>query len=264
METAEMETRVNGLEININYPQSAERHLHITVGACLLRIKPGDIETWATGRYYGPIEALPLDISQMDGEVRITQRQNWAEITRLLDGPPVLELTLGKATSYGLTIETGASENFLDLGGLPLTRLSVRQGAGKLEANFSSPNPSLMDKLSISSGASNIEISHLANANFREMVVEGGAVALNLDFEGELQREARVRVSSAMSSTDINVPGATAARIVAQTVMGGINVGNGLTRRDDAYWTQAAVQGLQPTLLVQATVTMGALNLHSL
>jgi hypothetical protein len=262
METAEMETRVKGLEININYPQSAERHLHIAVGACRLKIMPGDIETWVTGNYYGPIEALPLDISQMGGEVRITQRQDWAAITRLLDGPPVLELTLGKATPYSLTIETGASENILDLGGLPLRRLAIRQGAGKIEINFSAPNPMQMDRLTSSSGASGIEMSNLANANFSDMIVEGGAVAFKLDFGGTLRQDAHVRVSSAMSSTDIIIPTTTAGKVTSHTVMGGVNVGNEFTKRDDTYWTQAAMQGAQPTLFIQATVTMGALNLH--
>src|SRR5580765_4852593 len=116
MESEQPTKRTNSIDINIPYTESATRRLHLAVGACRIRVTPGDGDAWVTGRYYGPIEALPLDIIQQGDEVRITQRQEWAEITRLFDGPPTLELCLGKAMPYALDVETGASENNFNLG----------------------------------------------------------------------------------------------------------------------------------------------------
>jgi hypothetical protein len=263
METKRITNSANSVQINIPFNESADRRLNLAVGACRIKITPGEGEAWVTGTYYGPIEVLPLEIIQTGGEVKITQRQEWAEITRLIDGPPTLELALGKAMPYALNIDTGASESILDLGGLPLSRFSLKQGAGKVVADFSAANPGQMDSLTASSGASGIDLTNLANANFGEMRVEGGAVAYKLDFGGALRRDARVKVSAAMSSTEIIVPSSTAAKIGAQTIMGAINVGNGFMRKDAAYWTEAALAGTQPTLSMQVEVTMGSLNLYS-
>ena len=60
---------------------------------------------------------------------------------------PRYELELGRQRPFALTIETGASEFDLDLGGIPLSRLMVRQGAGKFELGFLAPNPEHMQLL---------------------------------------------------------------------------------------------------------------------
>ncbi len=77
-------------------------------------------------------------------------------------------------------VETGASEFDHDLGGAPLSRLMVRQGAGKLELGFSVPNPEPMQLLEVSSGAAGIELANLANANLSEMRLSGGAASYAL------------------------------------------------------------------------------------
>jgi len=75
-------------------------------------------------------------------------------------------LELGKGRPFALTIETRASEFEMDLGGVPVSSMEVRQGAGKFELDFSAPNPYAMKQLEVSSGAAGIELENLANANF--------------------------------------------------------------------------------------------------
>src|SRR5438477_4489988 len=50
--------------INIPYPETTDRHLWLAVGACRLRVTPGEGETWVAGTYDDPSQALPLQISQ--------------------------------------------------------------------------------------------------------------------------------------------------------------------------------------------------------
>lgn len=265
METAQLpgETtrETSATSISVPYGDATVRHLHLAVGACRLIITPGYGEDWVTGRYYGPTEVAPLEINQSGGEVKISQKYDWAEMVRLFDGPPVLELRLGAAVPYSLSIDTGASDNQIDLGGLPLTRFALKQGAGRIRVDFSAPNPAQMDRLDISSGASSIEMENLANANFAEMRVEGGAASYKLDFGGRLQRDAQMKLTAAMSSTNIAIPANTAAKISSQSVMGGLEVGDGFMRKDGAFWTQAALAGIQPVLSMQISLTMGALEL---
>jgi Domain of unknown function (DUF4342) len=249
--------------INIPYPQSADGHLWLAVGACRLRLVPGTTESWVTGTYDDPSGALPLQISQEGGTAKITQRQNISEMMRLFSGTPTLDLAVGNAGSYTLTLETGASECHLDLGGLPVTRLMVKQGAGKVDVNFSAPNPREMSVLDVSSGASSLELRNLANANLAALNIEGGAASYRLDFSGTLRRDAQVRVTTGVSSVEILVPASTAAKISSEATMGSVNTGDGFMRMEGGYWTKAAVDGKTPVLSVRTSVTLGSLQLRT-
>lgn len=248
--------------INIPFPEAADLHLRITVGACRIRIVPADGEAWVTGTYRDPSRAIPCRISQEGGTVTISQDQNFGNIFGIFSGVPTLELSLGKARVYSLTLETGASEDKSDLGGLPLNRFVFKHGAGKTDIDFSAPNPEVMSLLSIGAGAASLEMTNLANANFTEATIDGGAAAYKFDFGGTLQRNGHVRISTGMSSVDISVPASTAAKITPESILGGMDIGDGFTKREGAFWTAAATAGGTPVLTIHTNVAVGSLNLR--
>ena len=161
--------------INVAYPDTNGLNLKIGLGGCKLKVKPGDSGAWVSGTYQDPNGALPPRIDQDGGTVRITQDYHIADVFNLINGAPRIDLALGKAKPYPLTVEMGASDSSFDLGGLPITRLTVKQGAGKCEFDFSAQNPQPMSLLTVDAGAMNLEMKNLANANFAEMNVSGGA-----------------------------------------------------------------------------------------
>jgi hypothetical protein len=280
MKTMEKNQESKSIALDIPFPEADHRRLNVAVGACRLITRPGrsmsDAEwtedaagmeqagRWVTGLYYGPIEALPLQISQENGTVRISQRQEWEEVVRLLESKPTLDLTLGKAMPYELDVDTGASDTYLDLGGLPLTELNLKQGAGRFVVDFTAPNPAELNRIHLGSGASSIEMMSLANSNAGELKIEGGAASYKLDFQGMLRRPMHVKISAAMSAVDLVIPASTPARITYRPVMGGANIGDGFLKKDGAYWTESATADLQPMLSIEVTLTMGSLNLHSM
>jgi hypothetical protein len=248
-------------DITIPYPEAGDRHLRISVGACRLNVVPGEGDAWVSGTYQDPSGALPCQIVTEGGTVHITQIYNWAEMIGLWDRPPQFDLALGKTRAFPLTLEVGASESRLDLGGVPISRLVVRQGAGKYAIDFSAPNPQPMSLLTLSAGAAGMEITNLANANCAELNMEGGAAAYVFDFGGTLQRDAHVRVATGLSSVEIRVPAATAAKIVSESLLGSLNVGTGFRRQDGAFWTAAALAGATPLLSINTNVALGSLRL---
>lgn len=248
--------------IHIPYPASGDRHLRLSVGACRLRVRPGDEEAWVTGTYTDPTGALPAQITQEGGTARISQEYRWPEVWGTITSPPRFDLALGKTGPYMLTIEAGASETDLDLGGLPISRLEVKQGAGKYRIDFSAPNPQAMSLFDLDAGAGDIELSHLANANFAEMSMDGGAAAYRLDFSGTLQRDAYVKISTGVSSVEIRVPASTAAKISTESVLGSIEIGDGFMKKEGAFWTEAALAGKRPVLTIRTSVALGALRLQ--
>ncbi|QIN81564.1 hypothetical protein GBA63_02175 [Rubrobacter tropicus] len=148
----------------------------------------------------------------------------------------------------------------MDLGGVPISSLTVRQGAGRFELDFSAPNPAPMETFEVSSGAAGIELKNLANANFSEMRLSGGAAGYELDFGGKLSRNANVAVEAGLSGVDIEVPASTAAKIVAETTLGSVDVGDGFEKREGAFWTGS---GTGPMLTVRAGVRLGSLKLRT-
>jgi len=251
-------------DIHIPYPDAAERHLLIRVGACRLRIARGGNDAWVSGTYDDPTGTVACRTTVDGGSARITQEPRVPTLSSIGRGVPTFDLALGTARPFALTIETGASETTFEVGGVPLTRLSVKLGAGKAVMRFLEPNPEAMTVLDIDAGAGSIELRNLANANFADLTVDGGAAAFTCDFGGSLRRDAAARISTGMSTVELLVPRTTAARIVTDTMLGHVDVADGFKTKEGGYWTDAAAEGGTPVLSIRAAVALGALSLRSI
>src|SRR5215218_4441827 len=250
--------------INVDYPAAEDLRLQIALGACRLEAKPGEGEAWITGICHDPTGKRAPRIAEEEGSVRITESEPSLErIPEVFGGIPRYELAIGKRRPFALIVETGASEFEMDLGGVPVSSLLVRQGAGKFELGFSAPNPQLMKLLEVSSGAAGIELESLANANFSEMRLSGGAAGYELDFGGTLSRDAEAKIEAGVSGVEIEIPASTAAKIVAETTLGSVDVGDGFTKREGAFWTEAGSAEIEPRLTIRTGVRLGALQLRA-
>jgi hypothetical protein len=250
--------------INVAYPAAEDLRLRIALGACRFEARAGDDETWITGVCHDPTGRRSPRILEEGASVTITEADpSFERIQAVFGGVPRYELEFGKERPFALTVETGASEFDLDLGGVPLRSLAVRQGAGRFELGFSVPNPHPMELFEISSGAAGIVLKNLANANFEEMRLSGGAASYELDFGGELLRDAQVSIETGMSGVEVTVPASTAARIGAETTLGSVDVGDGFTKREGAFLTEGALSGEAPVLAIRAGVRLGSLRLRA-
>ncbi len=255
--------------IAVPYPDASDLHLRINEGACRLKIAPGAGDAWINGAHHDPSGLRPLHITQEGGTVRLSEQPStskaweWLGSGHGIADVPTFDLALGKAKPFRLTVEIGASANQLDLGGVPISRLALRHGAGKTEVDFSAPNPHPMTLMEISAGAGSTELRHLANAHFAELLVEGGMAAYVIDFGGALQQDAHARINAALSSVEIVVPATTAARIATESPLGHVELGDGFTAKEGAFWTLAAIDGRTPLLTISASMTLGSLTLRT-
>jgi hypothetical protein len=128
--------------ILIAYPEPPNinnLHMHITVGACSLRLIPGTGDAWVSGAYEDPSELLPCQMVQDGQSIKILQEPFRSALWGKFHEPPRFDLALGSRYPFTLTLETGASEGNLDLGGLPLRHVSVKWGRAR--AQLISPDP---------------------------------------------------------------------------------------------------------------------------
>ena len=250
--------------IHVAYPAADDPHLRIALGACRFTARSGEGKEWIAGTYHDPTDRRALRIVEEEAGVTITEAQpSFEQIPAVFGGAPRYEVEFGKARSFALTIETGASDFDLDLGGVPLSRLVVRQGAGKFELDFAQPNPERMELLDVSTGAAAIELENLANANFSEMRLSGGAAGYDLDFGGTLLRDAEVNIDTGVSGIELSVPASTAARVAVETTLGSVDVGDGFTKKEGAFLTAPALSGDGPVLRIRAGVRLGSLQLRT-
>jgi hypothetical protein len=251
--------------IDVAYPAAQDLHLQITLGACRFSARVGQGDAWVVGTCYDPTGTrAPRTEVTKRGTVRIREDEpSFERIPAVFGGVPSYELEFGKERPFALTIETGASEFDIDLGGVPVNRLKVQQGAGRFELDFTTPNPEPMELLEVSSGAAGIELENLANANFSEMRLSGGAAGYDLNFGGALLRDAEAKIEAGLSSVEIEIPASTAAKVVAETTLGSVDVGDGFTKREDAFWTEAGMAGNEPLMTIHAGVRLGALQLRA-
>jgi hypothetical protein len=251
--------------INVAYPDADDLHLRIALGTCRFEASPDKAQGWVAGTCHDPTgKRPPKIIGAGERRVTITEAQPFFErIPTYFGGVPRYELELGKEWPFALTIETGASEFDLDLGDVPLKALTVRQRAGRFNLNFSAPNPEFMSLLDVSSGEAGIELENLANANFSQMRLSGEAAGYELDFGGELKWNAEVRIETSFSGVDIAVPRSIAAKIVAETSLGTVDVGDGFTMSEGAFLTERGMAGNRPLLTIHAEMRLGALQIRA-
>ena len=250
--------------IRVAYPAADNPHLRIALGACRFKARPGEDKDWVTGTYDDPTDRRPLKITEEEAGATITEAEpSLGRIQAVFGGVPSYELEFGKDRPFAITIETGASDFELDLGGVPLSRLVVRQGAGKFELDFTRSNPERMDLLDVSTGAAEIELENLANANFSEMRLSGGAASYDLDFGGALSRDTEASIETGLSAVTVSVPASTAARVSAETTLGSVDVGDGFTKKEGVFLTEAALGGNGPILKIRAGVRLGSLQLKT-
>jgi len=87
---------------------------------------------WNVGRWFLPVSqrGAPVEIEKRGGPVTITQDYDVTGLGGLIRYTPRFNLALGKTKPYALAIEAGASDVAVDLGGVPVKELAIKQAAG--------------------------------------------------------------------------------------------------------------------------------------
>jgi hypothetical protein len=166
------------------------------------------------------LQDIKPQIAAQGGSVHLSQGDyKFGDVVTLGNIKNEWDLKLGEAT-MDLTIEAGAYEGRMELGGLALRSLSVKDGASHTQLSFNALNKTDMAMLRYETGASSVKLSGLANANFSSMAFKSGAGDYDLDFSGELQRDAPISVSSGLSDLTLRIPKGVNATV---SVTGGLN-----------------------------------------
>jgi hypothetical protein len=239
-------------EISIAAPDG-DANLTLSFGAGELTLAPGAKKlvdgtvTYNVADFKPEIKTDGNDVSLTQGEVNSLPvfnnlKNEW-------------KLKLGN-TPMNITINAGAYKGTFDFGDLALKGLTVNDGAAETTLDFSAPNKEKMGILSYKTGASNVTLNNLGNANFGTLVFESGAGNYKLNFEGKLQRDGTATIRSGMSNLTLMIPSDVAATVKASGGLSNIQVPPSWEKNGDVY-TQ---KGSGPTLTI--IIEMGAGNVQ--
>ncbi|NMC52319.1 MAG: hypothetical protein GYA48_01600 [Chloroflexi bacterium] len=243
-------------------PGQEEVEISIVMGAGELNIRPGS-DQWAEGE-------IEYNIANL--EPRFTASGNVLEISQNIESLRALpvgktinqwDIALGNQTPMQLSVSAGAYDGDLDLSGLPISRLEISDGASNATVRFEEPNPIEMERFIYRTGASAVRLEELANANFAELEFSGGAGSYELDFEGDLRRDAHVRIESGVSSLVIRIPEGARARIQINGDLLEVNTRGQWSVEDNVYSTslEDADSPGGPLLDIEIGTGLGSLEL---
>jgi hypothetical protein len=71
-----------------------------------------------------------------------------------------------------------------------------------------------------------------------------------------------VEISTRASSVELIVPASTAARISSASLLSDLEVSDGFSQQEGAFWTPAAAAADRPLLTIDASVEVGQLKLR--
>ncbi len=243
-------------EISIPAPDARGVSLTLNFGAGEMKLNPGASDALVSGTATYNVPGFKPEITTEGGAVFIKQGEFQVNGIPNFDGlKNEWDLKLG-ATPMDLFINAGAYGGEFELGGLALTSLTVKDGAADVELRFSQPNQAIMSLLRYETGASNVTLYGLGNANMTSMSFSGGAGNYTLDFNGDLQREATITIESGVSNVTLIVPEGVSARMNVEAGLSNTSVPSGWSKSGNTY-TQ---EGTGPMLTF--VVKMGAGNLN--
>lgn len=247
--------------INEAYPDAGNgTKLVLKMGGGSLKIGEGSTK-FVEGEVLTNVPSWEPEVTRTDNKVILSQSSS--DNTLSIPSGKLKNdwnLKLGTEKPMALEIQAGAYNSNITFGKVPLTDLSIDDGASQTKVTFDQPNTETMDNFTYHTGASQVELVNLANANFKDMTFESGAGSYTLDFNGELKQDASVDIKSGLSNMKIIVPSGTDAIITLTGGVNNISLKGTWTVESNEYKTQST-KG--PRLEINIEMGVGNLELVS-
>ncbi len=241
--------------ISVADPGEDETRLLLSFGAGKLNLSAG-AKNLVDGTIVYNVEDLKPEIIEAGAQIEIKQG-NFQGLPPFDGMKNEWDLQLG-SSPMELEISAGAYEGNLELGGLALTNLTINDGAADVSLSFSELNLAEMSEFNYSTGASDVRMEGLANANFERFIFNGGAGNYTLDFSGGLQRDATVSIDSGLSDLSLIIPQGMNVVVTIDSALADINVGDGWSQKGSVY-SQA---GEGPTLTIIVNMGGGEITIR--
>ena len=241
-------------EIAVAIPDGDEARLKIFFGAGELALSPGSDDLLVEGTATYNIPNFKPRVVENEDSIQVKQGE--FQSLNVNNFKNEWDLKLGN-TPMDLEINAGAYQGRFELGGLELTNLTIQDGAADVEVSFSEPNLTEMSIFRYETGASNVDLTGLANANLSTLFFNGGAGDYTLDFSGEFQQNLTARVETGFCDLVLVIPEGMNAIVTIEGAAINVNHSSDWGQRNQTY-TQ---EGSGPTLTIVVKMGAGSVTL---
>ncbi len=171
-----------------------------------------------------------------------------------------MRLELSPDVPLDLTLEFGAVEADMELGGLHIEKAEIHTGASETEVRFSHPNASECRRAEFAVGAAAFRAYGLGNLNCRNLKVDAGVGDITLDFTGEWRGDVNAELNVALGSANLVLPRDVGVRVNKDTFLASFDSSQFTKRNGEFYsenWEQA-----QHRLVIDVSGALGSINVR--
>jgi hypothetical protein len=133
-----------------------------------------------------------------------------------------------------LSLNLGAAQSIVDLGGLRLSSLSVQTGASQTEVRFSRRNAMRCTAAAFSAGAAELSVRELGNSQCDRVTFTGGVGSVLLDYSGAWRGDATLEATLAVGGLTLRVPKTVGVTITTEQFLASFQPA-GFTRQGNVY-----------------------------
>jgi hypothetical protein len=169
---------------------------------------------------------------------------------------------LSSAVPMDLSLELGAVEADLQLGGLRLTDLSLSSGAADVTARFDRPSRERLRTMTLEVGAARVKLLDVANSGVSRIDAKVGAGGLSIDLGGALSRDVDITAKLAIGGLTLNVSPDDGVFVDERSLLGGFDK-TGFVKKGDG-WYSSNFESATRHVRVHLHAFMGGLTLTRL
>lgn len=249
-------------DISVPVPDTSEEiELTVSFGAGEMKIQPAAQSLLVTGTATFNVPDFMPVIEKSANQVEI--KQGDLEIKGIPDFQKEIknewDLKIKEDIPLNLKVKAGAYSGRYEFGGLSLVNLDITDGAADVNVSFSEPNPMEMKTLKYSTGASNVTLEGLGNANFATMIFKVGAGSYKLSFDGELLQDAVVSIDAGVSTVTIIIPEGVPAQVSFEGGLSNVQAFGAWTQSGSSY----SMEGTGSKLTILVKMGAGTLELRN-
>ncbi|HWL84378.1 MAG TPA: hypothetical protein VNO21_01170 [Polyangiaceae bacterium] len=233
--------------------------VHVEMQAGELHLTPGGVHV-VGGAAKTNVSDLAPAVATTGYRVSVTQGKPGTDASQWGSGLIAdYRLTLG-TTFMTLAVSGQAGPMDLELGGLAIQSLTVRNGAGPVRIGFGAPNPLAAEALDIESSAGSITLTDVGRFGASKVRVHAQAGAVTLGLGSKVEREVSLDLESGAGPIQVSLPAGITARADVKSEAGPLKL-NGWTKDGETYVLGSP--GPSPRVHIQVKTGAGAITFET-
>ena len=159
-----------------------------------------------SGQINEKLDEVNYGYDERHNEFTLTlDRKKWLKSTTD-ENASELEIFLPDEVTIELSTEIKAGKIDFDFGGLKLYSFELRNFAGEVRVDFSTPNKTEMEFLEVDVKIGETKLHRLGNAKFSDATINGGIGDMYVDLQGIGAKDAKVDIDLDIGSTKLILP----------------------------------------------------------